>query len=261
MKKHTLIKQWEEGKATLNGWLSIPESFTAEIMAHQGFDSLTIDMQHGIHDYLKAVDLLRAINTTSTKGLVRVPWLDPVHIMKILDAGASGIICPMINNKEEAKKLVEYAYYPPLGKRSFGPIRAKFLYEEDYDKCANDEVLIFAMIEAKEALNNLEDILSVEGIDALFIGSADLSLSLGYKPKFDQEEPFILNTIKHILSTTKKYDKFAGIYNLTFDYAKKMVKLGFNFVTVGSDANFIIKEASKICKDFKNLKNLDEKSS
>jgi len=253
MKKHTLVKQWKEGRATSNGWLTIPEGSTAEVMAHQGFDSLTIDMQHGIHDYLKVVDLLRAINTTPTKSIVRVPWLDPTHIMKILDVGASGIICPMINNKEEAEKLVEYAYYPPLGKRSFGPIRAKFLYEEDYDKCANDEILVFAMIETKEALDNLEDILSVEGVDAVFIGPADLSFSLGYKPKFDQEEPFVLNIIKHILSTAKKYDKFAGIYNGTVDYAKKMVQLGFDFVTIGSDVNFLTKEASRVCRDFKNL--------
>ena len=261
MKQHTLVKQWSEGTATLNGWLAIPEGFSAEVMAHQGFDSLTIDMQHGVHDYLKAVDLLRAINTTPTKTLVRVPWLDPAHIMKILDAGASGIICPMINNKEEAQKLVEYAYYPPLGKRSFGPIRAKFLYEEDYDECANDEILVFAMIETKEALDNLEDILSVEGIDAVYIGPADLSFNLGYKPKFDQEEPFVVDTIKHILSTAKKHGKFAGIHNATVAYAKKMVDLGFDFVTVGSDANFIIKEASKVCKDFRDLEDTKESSS
>ncbi len=138
MKNHQLIKAWENKQTTLNGWLSMPEAFSAEIMSHQGFDSLTIDMQHGINDYLKAVDMLRAINTTKTTTMVRVPWLDPAHVMKILDAGVDGIICPMINNKEEAQKLVEYSYYPPMGKRSFGPIRAKFVFEGDYAKTAND---------------------------------------------------------------------------------------------------------------------------
>jgi len=254
MNTHKLVQSWKKGQTTLNGWLAIPEAFSAEIMAHQGFDSLTIDMQHGVNYYLKTVDMLRAINTTQTQTLVRVPWLDPAHIMKILDAGVSGIICPMINNKEEAQKLVEYSYYPPLGKRSFGPIRAKFVFEGDYAKTANDSLLIIAMIETKEALENLDEILSVEGIDAVYIGPADLSLNLGYTPKFDQEEPFIVDTIKHILKTAKKYNKYAGIHNGTVDYALKMRDLGFDFVTVGSDANFMIKAASEVSSTFKNSK-------
>lgn len=257
MNTHKLVQKWNKKQTTLNGWLAIPEGFSAEIMAHQGFDSLTIDMQHGVHDYLKAVDLLRAINTTKTQTLVRVPWLDPAHIMKILDAGVSGIICPMINNKQEAEKLVEYSYYPPMGKRSFGPIRAKFVYEGDYAKNANDSLLIIAMIETKEALDNLEDILSVEGLDAVYIGPADLSLNLGYKPQFDQTEPFILDTIKHILKTAKKYNKYAGIHNGSVEYALKMKDLGFDFVTIGSDANFMIKAASDVVSAFKNCKEVE----
>ncbi len=254
MKKHKLIESWRKGETTLNGWLSIPEGFCAEVMANQGFDSLTIDIQHGVNDYLKSVDMLRAISTTDTVPLVRVSWLDPQSVMKILDAGASGIICPMINNKEEALKLVEYAYYPPMGKRSFGPIRAKFLYEEEYDVCANDAILVVAMIETKEALDNLDAILSVDGIDAIYIGPADLSLNLGYKPKFDQEEPFIVDTIKHILNIAKKHNKYAGIHNATVGYALKMRELGFDFVTVGSDASFIIKTSQEVVKTFNSKK-------
>ena len=260
MKNHQLIKAWENRQTTLNGWLSMPEAFSAEIMAHQGFDSLTIDMQHGINDYLKAVDMLRAINTTSTTTMVRVPWLDPAHVMKILDAGVDGIICPMINNKEEAQKLVEYSYYPPMGKRSYGPIRAKYVFEGNYAQIANNSILIVAMIETKEALDNLEDILSVEGIDAVYIGPADLSFNLGYEPKFDQEEAFVLETIKHILKTAKKYNKYAGIHNATVEYALKMKALGFDFVTVGSDANFMIKAANEVSSAFHN-KNKEKNSS
>ena len=179
MKNHKLIQKWTNGQTSLNAWLSIPEAFSAEIMAHTGFDSITIDMQHGVNDYLKTVDMLRAINTTDTVTMVRVPWLDPAHIMKILDAGVNGIICPMINNKKEAQKLVEYSYYPPFGKRSFGPIRAKYVYEGNYAKVANESLLIIAMIETKEALDNLDEILSVDGIDAVYIGPADLSFNLG----------------------------------------------------------------------------------
>jgi len=259
MKKHALIEKWENKETSLNAWLSMPEAFSAEIMAHQGFDSVTIDMQHGINDYLKAVDMLRAINTTKTSTMVRVPWLDAAHIMKILDAGVQGIICPMINNKKEAQKLVEYSYYPPMGKRSFGPIRAKYVFEGNYAKVANESLLIVAMIETKEALDNLEDILSVKGIDAVYIGPADLSFNLGYEPKFDQEEPFVLDTIKHILKTAKKYKKYAGIHNGTVEYALKMKNLGFDFVTVGSDANFMIKAATEVVSSFNKIKK--EKSS
>jgi 4-hydroxy-2-oxoheptanedioate aldolase len=261
MKNHKLIKAWENSQTTLNGWLAIPEGFSAEIMANTGFDSLTIDMQHGVNDYLKTVEMLRAINTTDTTAMVRVPWLDPSHIMKILDAGVNGIICPMINNKKEAEKLVEYSYYPPFGKRSFGPIRAKYIFEGDYSKVANNSLLIIAMIETKEALDNLDEILSVEGIDAVYIGPADLSFNLGYTPKFDQEEPFVVETIKYILKTTKKYNKFAGIHNGNVDYALKMKDLGFDFVTVGSDANFIVKAASEVISSFKSSKEKEKSSS
>ena len=254
MKTHKLVQSWEKNISTLDGWLAMPSAFGAEIMAHQGFDSLTIDMQHGINDYLTTVDMIRAINTTSVPTIVRVPWLDAAHIMKTLDAGASGIICPMINNKKEAEKLCEYAYYAPIGRRSFGPVRANFVFEGDYAKNANNSLLIIAMIETQEALDNLDDILSVEGIDAIFIGPADLSLSLGYTPKFDQEEPFIAKTIEHILKTAKKHNKYAGIYNATVQYAMKMSNLGFNFVTVGSDAGFITQGSSEVVNTFKNRK-------
>ena len=259
MKNHKLIKAWSNNQTTLNGWLAIPEGFSAEIMAHSGFDSLTIDMQHGVNDYLKTVDMLRAINTTETTTMVRVPWLDPAHVMKILDAGTNGIICPMINTKEEAQKLVEYSYYPPFGKRSFGPIRAKFVFEGDYAKTANDSLLIVAMIETQEALDNLDEILSVDGIDAVYIGPADLSFNLGYTPKFDQEEPFVVKTIEHILQTVKKHNKFAGIHNATAQYALKMKALGFDFVTVGSDANFMASAASNAVSTFRN--SLEESTS
>lgn len=260
MKNHKLIQKWTNGQTSLNAWLSIPEAFSAEIMAHTGFDSITIDMQHGVNDYLKTVDMLRAINTTDTVTMVRVPWLDPAHIMKILDAGVNGIICPMINNKKEAQKLVEYSYYPPFGKRSFGPIRAKYVYEGNYAKVANESLLIIAMIETKEALDNLDEILSVYGIDAVYIGPADLSFNLGYEPKFDQEEPYVLEKIKYILKIAKKHNKFAGIHNASVEYALRMKNLGFDFVTVGSDANFIIKAASEVVSSFKNSK-IEESSS
>jgi len=250
--KHPLIKLWKKKKATVNGWLTIPNGFSAEVMAHQGFDSITIDMQHGVIDYSEAVEMIRAINTTSTPTIVRVPWLDPTPIMKTLDAGATGIICPMINNKEQAQKLVEYASYAPMGTRSFGPTRAPFLYGDNYQSIANSSLLVIAMIETKEALENLDDIIGTEGIDAIFIGPSDLSLSLGYPAEFNNEDPFIMETIEHIVKTTKKYGKYIGLYNTDLDYALKMVKLGFDYVTISNDSSYIAQAAYEITSKFKN---------
>ena len=126
MRKNTLKEIWADGGAVVNGWCSIPSSFSAEVMAHQGFDSICIDMQHGAVDYQVALTMLQAISTTSVIPLARVPWNDPGRLMKILDAGAYGVICPMINNADEARSLVAACKYPPTGMRSFGPIRAKY---------------------------------------------------------------------------------------------------------------------------------------
>jgi hypothetical protein len=124
MRENTLKAIWARGEAVVNGWLSIPSSFSAEVMAHQGFDSLTVDMQHGVIDYQTAVTLLQAISTTPTIPLARVAWNDPALLMKILDAGVYGVICPMISTREQAESLVQACKYPPHGYRSWGPVRA-----------------------------------------------------------------------------------------------------------------------------------------
>jgi len=156
MRENPLRRIWAEGRAAVNGWLAIPSSFSAETMAHQGWDSLTVDMQHGVVDYQTAVTMLAAISTTDVTPLVRVPWLDPGIIMKMLDAGAYGVICPMVNTVADAETLVGACRYPPAGRRSFGPIRALLYAGADYPKHANETVIAFAMIETQEALDNLD---------------------------------------------------------------------------------------------------------
>ena len=140
MRKNKLKKIFADGKAVINGWLQIPNSFSAEVMAHQGWDSLTIDMQHGVVDYSNALPMLQAISTTDVIPMARVNWNEPGQIMKILDAGSYGVICPMINNKDEAEKFVKSCLYPPQGNRSFGPIRSLLYGGSDYAKFANDEI-------------------------------------------------------------------------------------------------------------------------
>ena len=188
MRANKLKEIWARGDAVVNGWLSIPSAFSAEVMAHQGFDSLTIDMQHGVIDYQVAVTMLQGISTTGVMPLARVPWNDPARLMKILDAGAYGVICPMINTREEAEALVRACKYPPRGYRSWGPVRASIYAGADYGDHANDDIVVMPMIETAEAMKNLDEILSVPGIDAVYVGPADLSIALGCKPRLDQTE-------------------------------------------------------------------------
>jgi 4-hydroxy-2-oxoheptanedioate aldolase len=239
MRPNRLRQLWAEDKAAINGWLAIANSFSAEVMAHQGWDTLTIDLQHGVIDYAALVPMLQAISTTPTVPIVRVPWLEPGILMKALDAGAYGVICPMINTREDAQKLVAYTHYAPQGTRSFGPVRASLYGGADYAQHANETIVSFAMIETAQALDNLDAILGVEGLDAIYIGPSDLSLSLGCKPVFDDVEPKAQQAIEHIVARAKAHGVVAGIHNGRVDVAQARVDLGFRFVTLGSDARLL----------------------
>tara|TARA_B100001029_G_scaffold175926_1_gene178069 strand:+ start:300 stop:1091 length:792 start_codon:yes stop_codon:yes gene_type:complete len=257
LRKNKLKQLFKEGKAAINGWLQIPSSYSAEIMSHQGWDSLTIDMQHGVVDYLNAVEMLQAISTTDVVPIVRVNWNEPGQIMKILDAGAYGVICPMISNKEQAEKFVQACMYPPKGYRSFGPTRGFMYGGSDYVDHANDEILKIAMIETKEALEKLDEIMKTPGVDGIYIGPADLSFAIGQKPNFDNPEGSPqYEKIVSILSHAKKNNIIAGIHNSTPEYAKKMIDLGFQFVTVGTDQSSMSKSAGE---DVVKLKKIDPK--
>ena len=260
MRKNKLKKIFSEGKAAINGWLQIPNSFSAEVMAHQNWDSLTIDMQHGVVDYPNALQMLQAISTTDVVPMARVNWNEPGQIMKILDAGSYGVICPMVSNRKEAEKFVKACMYPPKGYRSFGPIRGLLYGGPDYGKYANDEILKFAMIETKEALDNLDPIMSTPGLNGIYIGPADLSLAIGEEPSFDKPEgDKVYETIMKILEHAKKNNIIAGIHNMKADYADKMIKKGFQLVTVGSDQRFMSGGAKEAIGKFKDIKSKETK--
>jgi 4-hydroxy-2-oxoheptanedioate aldolase len=242
---------WAADRPVLNGWLAIPNGFTAESMAYQGWDSLTVDMQHGLLDYSDMVTMLAAISACPVVPVVRVPWLDPGIVMKVLDAGALGVICPMINTAEEARRFVSYLRYPPQGIRSSGPIRARLVHGADYAHQANDLITGFAMIETKEALDNLDAILAVPGLDAIYVGPNDLALSLGLEPRFDPEDARMVAAIKTIVRRAEAHGVRAGIHNGSAEYALKMVELGYDFVTVGSDARFLVKGAAEVVVAFR----------
>ncbi|TAM56399.1 2,4-dihydroxyhept-2-ene-1,7-dioic acid aldolase [bacterium] len=240
MRANGLRDLWQSGEAAINGWLAIPSSFSAEVMAHAGWNSLTVDMQHGCVDYQTAVTLLQAISTTPTVPLVRVPWNDPGIIMKSLDAGAYGVICPMVNSRADAERFVQACRYPPQGYRSSGPIRASLYGGSDYQLHANQTVLAFAMIETKEALERADEILSTPGLDAVYIGPADLSFSLTGRFGFDHAEGTVqFQAVERILAAAKRNGVAAGIHTGSPNYAAKMIALGFNLVTINSDAKLL----------------------
>ncbi len=234
------------GKGCINGWLAIPSGFSAEVMAGCGWDSVTVDMQHGVQDYQSMVQCFQAMDKHPITPLVRVPWNEPGIIGKALDGGAWGIICPMVNNAAEAKALASASLYPPIGKRSNGPIRAAaYGAASSYQSTANDEVLVIPMIETQEGIDNIDEILSVKGISGIYIGPSDMGLSLGMIPTLDREEPRILAIYETLLASCKKHGKFAGLHNGSASYAARMIKMGFQLCTIANDSGLMAKAAKE----------------
>ena len=239
MRANIVKQRWQAGEACVNGWCAIPSSFAAELMAHSGWDSITIDLQHGMADYHTAVTMLQAISTTDVPPLARVPWLEPGIIQRILDAGSMGIICPMINSAEEAEKFVGACKYTPLGYRSSGPVRAAIYAGADYIAKANDEILAIAMIETTEAIENLDAILSTPGLDGVYIGPTDLALTMGKPPVLDPTDTEVVAAIEKIIDATNAKGLGAGIHCATPEYAAKMIARGAKLVTIASDGRLL----------------------
>ena len=234
MRENTAKRAWREGKVTYGAWLSIPSGFSAEVMAHQGFDWLCIDMQHGVIDYQIAVAMLQAISTTEMIPFVRVPWNEPGIIGKMLDAGTYGVVIPMVNSREEAQAAVGACRYAPAGYRSYGPIRAAYYAGADYASRANDEIACIPMIETKTALEHLDEILSVPGIDAAYVGPADLSLTLGLPPAMDHDDRSFEQARLQIAEACRRHGVTAGIH-ANAGLAAKHVQAGYQMITISSD--------------------------
>lgn len=247
-----LMETWGAGRGALNGWLSIASPFVAEILAAQGYDSLTVDLQHGALDYAALVPMLQAMRASGVTPLARVPWNEPGIIMKALDAGALGIICPMVNTAEEAAAFAAAMRYPPRGTRSFGPTRAVFAHGADYAGRANDTVLAFAMIETAQGMANLDAIAAVDGIDALYIGPSDLTLGLTggrLAPAFDREEPEMLEAIHAIREAAKSNGKRAVLHCGSAAYAAKALGWGFDMVTLPNDVRLLAGAAAAAVRE------------
>ena len=247
---------WAEGRPSINGWLSIANGFTAEIMAAQGYDSIAIDLQHGAVDYQGALPMLQAMRASGVVPLVRVPWLEPGIIMKALDAGAYGVICPMVNTAEQAAALVSAVRYPPLGQRSFGPTRANFSAGANYAAEANGEILAFAMVETAEAMANLDAIAATPGLNGIYVGPADLTFSLAQgrlAPAFDREEPEMIEALHAIVAACKRHGIRAALHCGTADYAARAIAWGFDMTTVSNDVRLLAGAAEAAVKRFRSL--------
>lgn len=247
---------WAEGKPTINGWCSIGNAFTAEIMAAQGYDSLTIDVQHGALDYSNVLPMFQAMRASGVVPMARVPWLEPGIIMKVLDAGAYGVICPMVNNAEQAAEFVSYLRYPPLGQRSFGPTRVSFAAGANYAGEANGEILAFAMIETADGMANLDAIAATPGLDGIYVGPADLTLALTQgrlTPGFDREEPEMIAAIQRIAATCKANNIRAALHCGTADYAARAIGWGFDMTTVAGDSRLLAAAAAASVARYREL--------
>ncbi len=245
MRENGALRAWREGRSTVGCWLSLANTYTAEALAGLGFDWVCVDLQHGLLDYSDLPQLLPAISGSEATPLVRVPWNEPYEIMKALDAGAYGVIVPMVNNRAEAEQAVAACRYPPEGNRSFGPIRAALYGGRGYARQANGQIACIAMIETREGLDNLEEIVSTPGLDAVYVGPSDLALALGLPAAGDTDEPAHVAAVSRILEACRKAGIAAGIHTSSLEYTRRHLQAGFHFVTLGSDAGFMMRAAAE----------------
>ena len=232
----SLRELWDGTEATIGGWCSIPSPFSAELMGRCGFDWVCIDTQHGLVGYDQMVPMLQALSITATPAFVRVPWNQPDHIMKALDAGAQGVIVPMVSTEEDAKAAVAAAKYPPVGMRSWGPIRAALDVPDYSPETANRRTIVAVMIETPGGVENLDAILAVPGVDAVYVGPSDLALGHGMTPTLAPTDPEHVKLIETIVDRCRERGVVAGIHCDSVETVRRWHARGYGMFTVGSDA-------------------------
>jgi len=244
MRPNRLRQIWASGKPVINCWISLPGLLGTEMLAHQGWDSLTVDLQHGQNDFASMCALFVAISTTDTVPLMRVAANTPGDVMRALDAGAYGVICPNIDTAEDCARFVDACHYPPDGYRSFGPKRGLLYGGPDYVKHANETILTIIQIESALGLKNVDAIAATRGLDMLYIGPSDLGLALGREARQNQTDPVVMEAVDKILAAAKRAGKHAGMHCTSPEYALEMIAKGFDFVTVISDEGLLAKGAA-----------------
>ncbi len=244
MIENTVKTRWTAGSETLGLWLGTADPRTVEMLGALPFDYLNVDLQHGLGDYASMLASFQAMRASSAMPFVRVPWNEPGIIGRVLDAGAMGVIIPMVNSVQEAADAVAACRYPPAGRRSYGPLRAAGVLGPRYFEESNDKIAVIPMIETAEALEAIDDILEVEGIDAVYVGPSDLSLSLGLAPGNHNDDPLFTASLERIIDSCQRHGVIAGIHCQP-DLVALRRSQGFKMITAVTDTSALIEGAQR----------------
>ena len=248
---HPMRQAWDRGEVAVTSWCSSPTAYMAEAMAMLDWDCMAIDMQHGLTDLKDLFHIIQGVETAGSTAIVRLPWNDVGMAQKILDAGATGLIAPMINTAEDCARFVGACKFPPVGYRSFGAMRASNYYTElnEMFERGNTETLAFAMVETVEAMRNLEGIVSVAGLDGIFVGPADMAASAGRAPAIGVMDGFMLETHTTILQACRRHGLKAGINAKSIAAARELADLGYDFIALHSDVGMVLEMSRGLLKE------------
>jgi len=259
MFENTVKRMLRKGEPAIGSWLSIPSGISTEIMAQAGFDWLLVDFEHSHIDIKDGLAMLQAMNGSDAVPISRVPQIDLGWVKRVLDMGSMGVLFPLVSNADEAALAVSYAKYPPEGVRGVAStmrVNRYGVYRREYFEKANDEILIMVQVENASALDNLDQIVKVKGIDCIFVGPMDLSTALGVSGEYDS--PVFIDAVDRVVRVCKESGMPVGTLTSSLAEAEKRIRQGFTFVGIQSDTRFLggaaIDVASKAKKLVKNLK-------
>ncbi|MBM4406630.1 MAG: 2,4-dihydroxyhept-2-ene-1,7-dioic acid aldolase [Chloroflexi bacterium] len=245
MRPNKVKALWRAGKPALVGWMSIADTYAAEVLANTGLDALVLDTQHGMGiGPDRAAAWLQAVSSTETVPIVRVPWNEPAYVQWVLDAGAYGVIIPLVGTREEAAKAAGACRYAPLGYRSVGPNRARYYAGADYLQRANEEIICLVMIEDIKAVDRLDQIASVPGIDGLYIGPWDLAMTMGVDPTTYAKNEAHAAACAKVLEAAKRHKLVPGTHVNSPEEALHRFKQGFLFSPITTDTGSLGKGAA-----------------
>ncbi|WP_404286811.1 HpcH/HpaI aldolase/citrate lyase family protein [Microvirga sp. RSM25] len=237
-----LADQLRSGSPVLSAWCGLPDPSVAGLLAREGFDAITIDMQHGAIDFAVTVRAIPLVAAAGKPTLVRIPVGEFATASRLLDAGASAVIAPMINGVEDARRFGSFVKYPPLGQRSWGPHAAvplSGLQPKDYFAQANGFTLALAMVETREALAAVDDILAAPEIDGIFVGPSDLSIALSNGAENNPTGRAASAALDHLLARAKAANKVIGVYAPSGERGGELARKGFDLVSIGTDTGFL----------------------
>jgi 4-hydroxy-2-oxoheptanedioate aldolase len=244
MSTDRLREIWAGGGVVINAWLTLEGVSAASVVSAAGFDSVTLDLQHGAATAADASEIVAAIEQAGSVPLARPAWNEPAGLMRLLDVGARGLICPMVSTRGEAERFVGACRYPPLGIRSYGPIRGALAPGAEHVRRSNETVLTFAMIETADGFANLDEIAATPGLEGLHVGPADLSLALGLSTFADLTDPQLLGALDEVVAAATRHGIVAGVHAPSPERAVEMAACGFTFVTAAADADLLGRAAA-----------------